>query len=304
MNKAQLGVPLKNLYSLVGVTKQAHAQKRSDNLQKLVHHQAILESIVRVRILHPMMGLKKLYYKIKPIGLGRDLFMELAQLAGLGVERPKNYRRTTFSTKSNRYKNLLVDVIIDGINQVWVSDITYIWIVDRFYYITLIMDVYSRKIVGYQVAASLAATANVAALKMALKHRKNHDLKGLIHHSDKGTQYVFSEYINLLEQNQIQVSMCNTVLENAHSERINGTIKGEYLQQRNINNFEQLKRHLDKDIKLYNEDRPHWELGKMTPTEYEQYLINIPKNERFKMKIYVDPKTIRKQKVANQLALF
>jgi transposase InsO family protein len=236
--------------------------------------------------------------------MGRDRFIALAMSANLGIEKPKNHRRTTYSTKSNRYKNRLDGLEIDDINQLWVSDITYFWVVDKFLYIVLIMDVYSRRIIGYYASNSLMATANVAALKLAIKTRKNDDLTSLIHHSDKGTQYVFSEYVQLLEDHKIQISMANIVYENSHSERLNGIIKGEYLEHRNIQNLEQLVRHLSKDVKLYNEDRPHWELNMMTPVEYEKHLLNTPKCQRTKMKIYVDNNTISKQKFVNQLVLF
>ena len=123
---------------------------------------------------------------------------------------------------------------------------------------------------------------------MALKTRKGQTLNQLIHHSDKGTQYVFSEYVQLLQDNNIQISLANIVYENSHSERLNGIIKNEYLVHRNIQNLQQLVRHLDTDVKLYNQDRPHWELNMMSPIEYEEYLLNTPKCQRTKMPIYVD----------------
>jgi putative transposase len=288
----------------VGISKQAHAQQTTHQVTEQVWEKDILNKIASIRLSHPMMGLKKMYAKIKPENIGRDKFIDLAINANLGIEIPKNKRRTTFSTKSKRYKNLLVDKILDDINQVWVSDITYFWVLDHFCYITLIMDLYSRKIVGYEASKTLVATANVVALKMALKHRKNNDLTKLIHHSDKGTQYVFKEYTDLLEEAKISISMCNTVLENAHCERLNGVIKNEYLIHQNIHNLEQLKKQLSKTIKLYNEERPHWELAMMTPVEFENQLAQIPINQRFKMKIFVDSNTISKQKFDNQMVLF
>lgn len=293
-----------DLYQLEHLSKQAHAQHQSRELIEGINEQEILSQIARFRIQHPVLGLKKLFYKVKPLNMGRDRFIDLAVSANLGIERPKNYSRTTYSTKSNRYKNLLEDVLIDDINQLWVSDITYFWVVDKFFYIVLIMDAYSRRIVGHYASASLMATANVMALKLALKTRKNDDLSQLIHHSDKGTQYVYSEYVQLLEANEIKISMANMVYENSHSERLNSTIKNEYLIHRNIQNLNQLCKHLDKDVKLYNQDRPHWELNMLSPIEYENNLLNIPKCQRTKMKIYVDSGTIYKQKFANQLVLF
>jgi putative transposase len=250
------------------------------------------------------MGLKKLYHKLKDKPFGRDKFIELGVEAGLSIPRPKNYQRTTFSTKSNRYQNLLVGIELDNIDQLWVSDITYFWVNNRFYYITLIMDVYSRKIVGYCAAPTLEATANIEALSMALKMRKKKTFENLIHHSDKGTQYVYKEYVDLLQSRKIRISMCNVVYENTHSERLNGIIKNEYLRHRSINNLADLKRHLAKDVELYNQDRPHDNLNKMSPEQFENYLLNVPKEQRVKMKIYVDERTINKQKFGQQLALF
>ena len=295
---------MSDLYKLEKSTKQSHAQHQNKELENTNNEQDVLNQIALLRIKHPALGLKKLFHKVNPINMGRDRFIVLAMSANLGIERPKNHRRTTYSTKSNRYKNLLENAIIDDVNQLWVSDITYFWVVDKFFYIVLIMDAYSRRVVGHHASASLVATANVTALKLALKTRKNNDLSHLIHHSDKGTQYVFSKYVQLLEANKIQISMANMVYENSHSERLNGIIKNEYLIHRNVQNLEQLIKHLDKDIKLYNQDRPHWELDMMSPIEYENYLLNTPKCQRTKMKIYVDKDTISKQKIGNQLVLF
>lgn len=295
---------MKDLYQSEKSSKQAHAQHQNKEQSDIFNEQDILNKIALLRIKHPVMGLKKLFHKVKPINMGRDRFIALAMSANLGIEKPKNYRRTTYSTKSNRYKNLLDGLVVNGIDQVWVSDISYFWVVNKFFYIVLIMDLYSRRIVGHYASASLMASANVAALKIALKTRTKNDLSSLIHHSDKGTQYVFSEYVQLLEDNKIQISMANIVYENSHSERLNGIIKNEYLCHRNIQNLEQLVKYLDRDIKLYNQDRPHWELGMMTPIEYESHLLNTPKCQRTEMKIYVDKNTIYKQKFANQLSLF
>jgi putative transposase len=126
-----LRIKLKNLYSVVGISKQAHAQKITHQVTEQVWGKDVLNKIATIRLSHPMMGLKKMYAKIKPENIGRDKFIDLAINANLGIQIPKNKRRTTFSTKSKRYKNLLVDKILDDINQVWVSDITYFWVLDQ-----------------------------------------------------------------------------------------------------------------------------------------------------------------------------
>jgi putative transposase len=282
---------MKDLHQWLSLSKQALQQEGKQGEKKGIQEEVILQAILQIRAWHPVMGLKKLYTLIQP--LGRDKFIALAKEHHLQAKVPKNKRRTTFSTKSHRYKNLLVDLWIENVNQVWVSDITYFWVRGQFYYLTLIMDVYLRKIVGYQAAPTLEASANVAALEMAFKDRKVK--RGLIHHSDKGSQYVFKGYTDLLKNHHI--SMCNTVLENSHCERLNGIVKNEYLIHRKISDLASLKKHLAKTVELYNEERPHGELGKISPTQFENKLKSIPQNERVKMKIFVDSRTIEKQKL-------
>jgi transposase InsO family protein len=244
--------------------------------------------ILGIRELHQMMGLKKIYRLLSPDWIGRDRFIEIGMENGLGIKAFKNYHRTTFSTKSAWFYNLTVGLAINGINQVCVSDITYYRIGEIFYYITFIEDVYSRRIIGYAVSANLRAEANCKALKMALKTRLGLDLTGLIHHSDRGSQYASNEYIKLLSSHGIAISMCNSVYENTHIERLNGIIKHEYLNNMQIRTISELKKMLDKAVKLYNEERPHWSLGLKTPIEYERILEEIPKSERKILMLYSD----------------
>lgn len=273
----------------------------------------ILELVVDLRILHPVMGLKKVYWELVKassqkgleLGLGRDKFIDLCTKAGLDVPRRRSGHRTTYSTKSNRYTNLLAGRELNDINQVWVSDITYFWVGNRFYYLTFIMDIYSRYIVGYHVSPFLRADANVSALKMALNVRGNPQFENLIHHSDKGTQYVFNEYIQLLEKHHIQISMANIVYDNVHCERLNGTIKNEYLIHAHIENEKQLIEATKKAVLLYNNHRPHLALDYQTPAELELNIKQISIEKRKKMSIYVDETFLKKQKIsANQLVLF
>jgi putative transposase len=147
---------------------------------------------------------------------------------------------------------------VTHVNQVWASDITYFEVNDAFFYIVFIMDVYSRRIVGYAVADNMRATNNVEALTMALKVRKISDFQGkLIHHSDRGGQYVSHHYVELLQKAKIQISMCHQVYENAHIERVNGTIKNQYLCHWNITNESQLRTSLKRAVDTYNNHRPH-----------------------------------------------
>lgn len=164
-----------------------------------------------------------------------------------------------------------------GVNQLWSSDITYLFCLGRFYYLVLIMDVYSRRVVGYSIADNMRAENNFAALKMALALRGvAHYMSSLIHHSDKGAQYVSDIYTETLRDYGILISMCEDVYENTHIERLNDTIKNQYLNRMDITGESDLKQKVAKTIETYNARRPHKSLGGLTPIQYEAKLNRFP----------------------------
>jgi putative transposase len=242
------------LYSSLGITRQAHFQQLSRNRKQLSYEQYLVKSVAELRSIHPRMGLRKLHHLLNP-EIGRDRFEAIMKSHGLQLKKLRNYMRTTFSSRYNIYPNLISGLVLTQPNQVWVSDITYYRSSDKFYYLTLILDVYTRKIVGWQVSDTLRAEANVSALRMALKKEKG-CLRYLIHHSDRGSQYASNKYTQLLKQHKIRVSMGNKAWENAHAERLNGIIKQEYLfEGQNVDikklnpvSFERLK---EKDNLMY-----------------------------------------------------
>lgn len=230
-----------------------------------------------VRLEHPGMGLRTMYEMLLPDGIGRDAFVTLGLQEGFRLKSVEKYTRTTYSVKSSRYGNLLAGKVFSGLNQLWSSDITYYYVESCFYYIVLVMDVYSRRIIGYSIADNLRAENNLAALKMALEIRgiSNYDYT-LIHHSDKGTQYASDAYTKLLEDYKISVSMCREVYENTHIERLNGTIKNQYLNRWNIQNLKELKQKLMQTIYKYKNLRPHNSPDQLSSIYYEQKLEKIP----------------------------
>lgn len=291
INKGLHGHKLKNIYEATGISKQSHNQymQRREKDEQTCH--IVVNSILEVRAIHKSMGLKKIYNLLSPDWIGRDLFIQIGMQYGLGIKPVRSFQRTTFSTKSNWFINQTRQLKITRINQVWVSDITYIRVGEVFYYLTFIVDVYSRRILGSVASKSLAAEANCKALKQAVNTRKGVNLEGLIHHSDRGTQYVSNAYLKLLSDNKIAVSMCDSVYENTHIERVNGIIKNEYLVHRSIKSFEDLRLGLKKSVAIYNNNRPHWSLGVITPVEYESKLDDIKAENREILTIYSDKKT-------------
>lgn len=278
---------MKDVFTLCGISRQAHHQALLRLFQEGQKATLYVRSMEQVREIHPGMGLRTMYEMLQPDGIGRDAFVALGLQEGFRLKTVEKQTRTTYSTKSNRYGNLLGDVEFNGINQVWSSDITYLYCLDQFFYIVLVMDVYSRRLIGYNIADNMRAESNVAALQMALQLRGIDNYhQSLIHHSDKGTQYASDAYTQTLDSYAIRISMCNEVYENTHIERVNDTIKNQYLNRKEINNKRQLKDQMAATIKAYNESRPHQSLSKMSPIEFENYLLKVPVEKRSKLKIY------------------
>ncbi len=266
---------MSQLYKYIGITRQAVAQYSLR--QAVFDHKIIclLSEVEELRKEHPGCGVEKMYYTLNPDFLGRDKFTELFMDLGFRLKKRINYRRTTYSVAS-KYRNLIKGLAVAAPSVVWQSDITYYSIADRFYYIVFIIDVYTKVIVGHAVSDHMRATANVKALSMALKNYK----APLIHHSDRGGQYIYNEYIALLKVNKCKISMCKSSQDNAYAERINRTIKEEYLDYWKPLDFKQLKTYTQKAINNYNNQRIHDNLDKMTPIMFMHYWQKQQKENR------------------------
>jgi len=296
----QKGFKMSPYYKIARISKQAYHQyvsKLATKTDQTAYYMGLME---QARSLHPVIGLAKIYHLYQPEGIGRSAFENLGKMAGYALEP-----RPILTWKGSRvipYQNLLSDKKVTGVNQVWVTDITYYKIGDIYYYISMIMDLYSRKIIACQVADSLQAKHSIKVLKAALNNQPLGDKQELIHHSDRGVQYTCNDYVKLLKKHKIAISMCSSVYENTHMERLNGIIKNDYLTHWNPKSFKQLKRLLPKAVSNYN-DCPHGQLQMMSPNQYEQYLKNVPLSQRTSLKVF----TFKKSKIEadpDQLQLF
>jgi len=269
-------IGLAKLCGWFGITRQAYYQNSWRAIDTSIEEELVLAEVRKIREKHKRVGTRKLYDRLQyfmfehQIKMGRDALFNLLSANNMLVRRRKRYIQTTQSSHwLRKYPNLIRDFIPTAPNQLWVSDITYWKILDSHVYISFITDAYSRKIVGYHVAATLEAIETIKALKMALKGLKNEQEKQreLIHHSDRGLQYCSYEYVKLLKNNKIKISMTESgnPLENAIAERVNGIIKEEYLQDYKARNMVEAKEILDYVIDLYNNDRPHNSLGNLVP---------------------------------------
>ena len=237
----------------------------------------ILDLVRAERRLQPRIGGKKLYFMLSSAiheiypHFGRDKFFRFLDKYDLLVKRKRQYCKTTNSWHHfHKYGNIIRDLNIFRPNQVWASDITYLRTEKGFVYLSLLTDMYSRKIVGWSLSDSLSIEGSIQALKKALK--QNPPKKALIHHSDRGIQYCSKDYVKILKKKKIKISMTeeNHCYENAMAERVNGILKDEYLLDRTFIDFKHTEKACQEAIKLYNTRRPHWALKFKIPEQVHQ----------------------------------
>jgi hypothetical protein len=281
---------MKAIYQLTAISKQAVHQYHQKALLKQREAKEFIEKADAIRNRHPMMGCRKIALKTKRQGWGRDKIEQLLLGSGYKIIYPPNYIKTTRPQYDLIFPNLIEGITLNGINQAVQTDISYIWIKGCFYYLVFIIDVYSRRIVSYHARENMEATGNIRALKMMMRTRKEYCLKDMIHHSDRGSQYTSKIYLAMLGENKIKISMCKHAWENAYTERINRTIKEEYLAMWKIETYGQLKRAVAKAVRRYNEERPHWNLPmQLSPVQFEKYVNKLPKSKRPEMQLYKAP---------------
>jgi len=259
------------VFRSLGISKQSFHQKLDRQLLILEETEQLLVLVNEIRLDHPRMSSRQMYRLIRPVHLGRDRFEAFCFENGFKVSVKRTYRRTTNSLGVTRFENLLLSWELTGVNQVWVSDITYYQIGDCFYFLTFILDLHSRVIVGYSVARNLSTTSTtIPALKMALTSRRIKD--GLIFHSDGGGQYYCKSWLQLTSAYKIRNSMCKSPYENPHAERINGIIKNDYLSGYGPIDYQALLTMTKKAVTKYNVEKPHGSIGHISPCQFERSL--------------------------------
>ena len=254
------------------MTRQNYYKQRKQRHRQGVNEALILELVKRERRLQPALGGRKLLILLERelteagVLLGRDRFFKLLSGNDLLIHRRRRTAKTTDSRHRFKvYKNLLKDLELTGPHQAYVSDITYIRTDEGFLYLSLIMDAYSRKIVGYDSSDSLESEGCLRSLSMALK-KLPADLSP-IHHSDRGSQYCCHAYVSRLDQKGIGISMTeeNHCYENSKAERLNGILKHEYGLGDGFLCKSQAIAAIKQSIWLYNYCRPHVSLDYQIP---------------------------------------
>jgi len=272
---------------MFGITRQAYYKRQKAMVASFLKEQVIVSAVRGIRQSQPRVGGRKLQRMLQKLAfqIGRDKLFAILRKYRLLIKPGKNYRKTTDSYhRFKKYPNIIKEREISHSNAVFVADITYLHTLEGFCYLSLITDVYSRKIVGWNVSQSLATTGCKKALSMALKNVQDSDT--LIHHSDRGIQYCSNAYVKILNRNDIAISMTEEkhVYENAIAERVNGILKSEFFLGEKLQS-RRLARQLAADsIKIYNEQRLHTSLDYQTPAQrYEEgKVIHISTKEKEK----------------------
>lgn len=269
---------------LLGYSRQAYYQGKKHIQQKAYESDIIIEEVLRYRKHQKRLGTRKLFYEMQDFlkahqfQIGRDALFDLLSEHGLLViSRKRKGSVTTFSKhRFKKYPNIVKGFIPIAPNQLWVSDITYIHLKEGFAYLSLITDAYSHKIVGFYLNKDLSAKGPLKALRMALAN--NSTISNLIHHSDRGVQYCCDDYVKLLNDNNIKISMTENgdPLENALAERVNGILKTELLEEV-FCDFKAAQQAVAVACSTYNHLRPHGSIDNLKPFEAHQKIGELPK---------------------------
>jgi len=218
-------------------------------------------------------------YRRVTVQLQREGFMvnhkrvlRLMQESDLLCRSKRRFVRTTDSDHPYPvYPNVYGDTIIIEVDQAWVADITYIRLLHEFVYLAVILDAYSRRVVGWALSRHIDAALTCAALKAAIAERN--PLRGCIHHSDRGVQYAAEEYIAILNEHGFVISMSRkgNPYDNAQAESFMKTLKVEEVYVSEYRTFTEAKERIGEFIELiYNQQRLHLALGYVSPMEFEQ----------------------------------
>jgi transposase InsO family protein len=240
------------------------------------------DRIELVQTEHPRSGYRTMIHYLERMGVhvGERKLRRIMKKYDLQAHIKRAFVRTTDSNHSHHvYPNLLPGRTVMGLNEVWTADLTYIRIGNGFVYLAIILDLYSRRVIGWHVSKRIDGDLAVAALRMAIERRK--PMPGCIHHSDRGIQYLCGDYVALLEKHGFWISNSakGNPYDNAWTERFMRTLKQEEVYLANYETYLDVIENLPRFIEeVYNEKRVHSGIDYMTPNELEERIQKDPLN--------------------------
>lgn len=258
---------------MLNIARSSYYYKGAEDLQKQKEDADLRDRIENIIVKHERYGYRRVTAQLRREGIGvnKKRVQRIMQQEGLICKATKKWVTTTDSNhRYPVYPNLLKDAEITGVNQAWVADITYIRILTAFVYLAVILDVFSRKVIGWALSRRIDTELTGAALRMAIEDRCPPE--GCIHHSDRGVQYASHEYVDDLKAAGLRISMSRkgNPYDNAQVESFIKTLKNEEVYLWDYKTFEDVKNRIPYFIEeVYNEKRLHSALGYCPPNEYE-----------------------------------
>lgn len=286
---------MNTLYRQLGCSKQAIHQQAKRDMEKVEIVTKVREKVLATRKIHPRLGSRRLHKTARIEEMGITRFEQMMSCEGLTIGRKRKWIKTTDSRgKKHIYPNLTNGIKILGINKLVVGDLTYFINTSGMYYVFLLTDVYSLRIVGWEASQEKSSWHAQVALEKMIQLRGSDKLQSMIHHTDRGSEYRSDEYIGRLQKLGIQISMAKTCLENGYAERTNGLVKGDYLDFMSCTTLKELRECLNESVHRLN----HLEkdvLERHTPIEYEDWVQTLPLKERPVVEMYNFEKSASKE---------
>lgn len=273
------GIAMERFLKYVGITKQAFHKARKAFEANTLKWESLPDEIANYRASTDYRaGSRSLFYNLNikhTYGVGINKFERKVAELGLSLAPLRTRIVTTRSCKQSwNYHNEILGLSLTRINQVVVGDLTYLFVHGVRYFLFVITDIYSGRIVGWSLSIDMRASSALAALNMLIKLRGKDNLIGCYHHTDGGSQYFSTIYLDKITECEMIISRADNCLENGYAEQRNGYIKNHLLPLIEVNDEASVRRKLGKLIDNYNNLRKQQNLGWKSPVEFEQMLAH------------------------------
>ncbi len=291
LSRGERKYSMERFYEVVGGCRQNFHKRMAGAFNRREKEKQIVAQVKLWRENHPKMGSRTMYSSMKAAGIevpiGISAFEKLMSREGLTVRNTKRSIPQTSDGKGKReYPNLTNGLVLDDINQLVSTDITYFWVVDRWYYLFTLKDVYSQNLLSLVPSQHMKGENAIQLLRELEKVRQASQLNGCIHHSDNGSQYDSEEVLAYLQKLKMRVSRAGSCEQNGSCEQMHHIIKNMYLRHFGIRNFDELVAACQKTKRLMNEQRAVMQLGYRTVEVFEQYIQTLEPGQRPQKELY------------------